>query len=79
MRSNPIKAGNVVDTYKDGTAYIVSIGIPSHTEDMTDEPYSAVRKSEGQYYQYLNFDENTLSYSAINSEGEIVDSLTIKK
>ncbi|MFV0593252.1 MAG: fibronectin type III domain-containing protein [Draconibacterium sp.] len=79
MRSNPMNGGQVVDSYKNGTAYIISIGIPSRTREMTDEPYAAVRKADGQYYQYMKFGPNELSYSAVNSEGKIIDSLILKK
>ena len=74
-----MKAGKVVDSYNDGTAYIISIGIPSKTENYTDEPYSEVRKMEGQYYQYLTIDGNRLTYSAFNSKNQLVDSFKINK
>jgi hypothetical protein len=79
MRSKPMKAGKVVDSYNDGTAYIISIGIPSKTENYTDEPYAEVRKMEGQYYQYLTLDGNHLTYSAYDSNNKIVDSFKIIK
>lgn len=79
MRSKPMKAGEVVDSYNEGTAYIISIGIPSHHENMKEEPYAAVRIGEGQFYQYLKIEGNKLIFSAINSEGKVVDTFTIKK
>jgi hypothetical protein len=79
MRSKPMKAGEVVDSYNDGTAYIISIAIPSHHGEMTEEPYAALRKSEGQFYQYLKFEGKKMTYSAIDFENKVIDSFSIKK
>ena len=51
MRSKPMKGGQVVDSYNDGTAYIISVGIPNRPHQITDEPYAVVRNTEGQLYQ----------------------------
>ncbi len=79
MRSKPMKGGKVVDSYKDGTAYIISIGIPAHNENMTDEPYAEIRKPDGQYYQYMKITGNKLSYVSIDADGKVSDSLVLKK
>ena len=79
MRSKPMKGGEVVSSYNDGTAYIISIGIPSRTREIKDEPYAEIRKTEGQFYQYLKIDGNKLSYKAIDSEGNLADSFKIEK
>lgn len=79
MRSKPMKSGNVVSSYNDGTAYIISIGIPSKTKNYTDEPYAEIRKMEGQFYQYLKIEGGQLSYSAIDSENNVIDSFSVKK
>lgn len=79
MRSKPMKAGKVVDSYNDGTAYVISIGIPSKTDDYTDEPYAEVRKMEGQYYQYLTIEGSRLTYSTFDSKNQLVDSFKINK
>jgi len=79
MRSKPMKAGKVVDSYNDGTAYIISIGIPSRSRDIGEEPYSAVRYGEGQYYQYTKINGNELSYIAVDADGNVADSFNIKK
>lgn len=79
MRSKPMKNGEVTDSYNDGTAYIISIGIPSKTEDYTDEPYAETRKMEGQFYQYLKVEGNQLSYFAIDSNKTVADTFTLKK
>ena len=74
-----MKAGEVVDSYNNGTAYIISIGIPSRSRDIGEEPYSAVRYGEGQYYQYIKINGNNLSYIAVDAEGKVADSFDIKK
>jgi predicted phosphodiesterase len=79
MRSKPMKGGQVVDSYNNGTAYIISISIPSGTRDAADEPYAEVRKTKGQFYQYLKIDGNKLTCSAIDSENKVIDSFSIKK
>jgi hypothetical protein len=79
MRSKPMKGGQVVDSYNNGTVYIISISIPSGTRDAADEPYAEVRKTEGQFYQYLKIDGNKLNYSAIDSENKVIDTFSIKK
>jgi hypothetical protein len=79
MRSKPMRTGVVADSYNNGTAYIISIGIPSHHGEMMDEPYAAVRKGEGQYYQYIKISEGRLSYSAIDAGNKVIDTFTIKK
>jgi 3',5'-cyclic AMP phosphodiesterase CpdA len=79
MRSKPMKGGKMVDSYKNGTAYIISIGIPQRTKDYSDEPYAEVRKMEGQFYQYLKINGNELSYVSLDSEGNVADSFNINK
>ena len=79
MRSKPMKGGEVVKSYNDGTAYIISIGIPSRTRDASEEPYAEVRYTTGQYYQYLKIIGDKLIYNSIDSEGNIADSFEIKK
>jgi len=79
MRSKPMKGGEVVDSYNNGTAYVISIGIPSRNRDIGEEPYAAVRFSEGQYYQYISINGNELTYTAFDSEGKVADSFNINK
>jgi acid phosphatase type 7 len=79
MRSKPMKAGEVVDSYSNGTAYVISIGIPSHQGERAEEPYAAVRFGEGQFYQYIKIEGKKCTYSAMDSEGKVVDSFNIKK
>ena len=79
MRSKPIKNGKVVDTFKDGTVYAVSIGTNGNHEDIGEEPYAEKRFKEGQFYQYMTLTDKTLKYTTYNKEGEIVDEFLINK
>ncbi len=79
MRSKPMKGGEVVSSYNDGAAYIISIGIPSRTRDALEEPYAAVQYTTGQYYQYLKINGNELVYDSYDSDGNLTDSFIIEK
>ena len=79
MRSKPMKGGKVVGSYNDGTAYIISIGIPSKTRNAAEETYAEVVKTEGQFYQYIKIEGDKLTYNAFNSNEELADSFIIKK
>lgn len=79
MRSKPMKAGKVVLSYNNGTAYIISIGIESHAREMSPEPYAAVRNNEGPLYQNIRINGNKLSYVSVNAENKVVDTFEIKK
>lgn len=79
MRSKPMKGGQVVSSYNDGTAYVISIGIPSRNQNATDEPYAAVRNFEGHLYQYVKIDGNKFSMVSVNSENKVIDSFEITK
>lgn len=79
MRSNPMKAGKVVASYKDGTAYIISVGIPNQNRLLTEEPYALVRDGRGHLYQYVKIDGNTLRFESVNIQGKIIDSFTLNK
>jgi hypothetical protein len=79
MRSKPMKGGQVVGSYNDGTAYVISVGIPSRNQEITDEPYAAVRNQEGQLYQYVKIDGNQLSMTTVNANNKVIDSFEIKK
>ena len=79
MRSKPMKGGQVVGSYNDGTAYIISVGIPNRPHQITDEPYAVVRNTEGHLYQYLKIQGNKLSYESVNFENKIIDKFSIVK
>ncbi len=79
MRSKPMKAGKVVSSYQDGTAYIISVGIPNRGQKMTDEPYSEVRNGLGHLYQYVKIEGNRLSLESVNFQGKLIDSFNLTK
>lgn len=79
MRSKPMNNGKVVDSFKDGTVYTVSIGTHGNHDNIGEEPYAEKRFKEGQFYQYMTLTDKTLKYTTYNLDGEIVDELLIKK
>ncbi|MCA1759615.1 MAG: metallophosphoesterase, partial [Bacteroidales bacterium] len=79
MRSKPMKGGQVVDSYNDGTAYIISLGIPGRNEEISDEPYAAVREQDCWLYQHIRIDGNKLFYQSVNFDGEVIDEFEINK
>ena len=80
MRSKPLRSGQVVDTYNEGTAYIISSALPEKKdEEITDEPYTAVREFNGWLYQYIKIEDRNLSYKSVNHEKEVIDSFSIEK
>ena len=79
MRSMPMKGGKVVDSYKEGTAYVESVGIPTKPEKRPEEPYAVVRDFNGGIYQYVKIEGNKLSFKAVNSDNKVIDSFSIKK
>lgn len=79
MRSKPMKGGQVVSSYNDGTAYVISVGIPTKRHEISDEPYAAYRNTDGHLYQYLQINGNELTFKAINFEEKVIDSFKIKK
>lgn len=79
MRSRPMNAGKVVDSFEDGTVYAISIGIESNHENIGEEPYAEVRYKEGPFYQFMEIDNNVLTYEVYDAEGKIRDELTITK
>lgn len=79
MRSKPMKNGKVVDSYNNGTAYIISIGIPNRDREMTPEPYAEVRNATGHLYEYVKIDGNRLSFQTYDSQNKLIDSFEIKK
>jgi len=79
MRSRPINDGKVVNTFEEGTVYAVSIGTHGNHDDIGEEPYAEVRYKEGQFYQFMEIEDNVLSYTAYDQEGSIKDQFTITK
>jgi hypothetical protein len=79
MRTKPMKAGKVVSSYKEGTAYVESVGIPTKPEKRPEEPYTVVRNFSGDIYQYVKIEGNKLSFAAMNSDNKIIDFFSIVK
>ncbi|WP_423127062.1 metallophosphoesterase [Gaoshiqia sp. Z1-71] len=79
MRSKPMKAGQVVESYNEGTAYLISIALPTKNHPIAGEPYAAVTNTEGHLYQHVKIDGRSLSFSALNADNQLIDSFTIKK
>lgn len=79
MRSKPLKGGRVVSSYNDGTAYIISIGIPTRNRQVTAEPYEAEIYTGGHLYQYVQINGNEMKFISANSENKVIDSFNIKK
>ena len=79
MRTKPMRGGKVVSSYKEGTAYVESVAIPTPPEKHPEEPYTVVRNFNGDIYQYVKIEKNKLSFMATNSHNKVIDSFTIKK
>ncbi len=79
MRSKPMKGEQVVSSYKDGTAYVISVGIPNRDHEMTPEPYAALRNSTGHLYQYVKVDGSKLRFETYDNQNKLIDSFDIKK
>jgi len=79
MRSKPMKGGQVVSSYKDGTAYIISVGIPNREHEMTPEPYAVLRNSTGHLYQYVKVEGAKLKSETYDSQNKLIDSFELQK
>jgi len=79
MRSKPLNDGKVVDAFEDGTVYAISIGIDSNHQNIGEEPYAEVRYKEGPFYQFMEIENNVLTYAVYDADGKVRDELTIIK
>ncbi|AWV97065.1 purple acid phosphatase family protein [Arcticibacterium luteifluviistationis] len=79
MRTKPMNAGKVVNSFKEGTVYAVSIGTHGNHDDIGQEPYAVTRYKDGQFYQHMEIKDKVLKYTTYNKEGKIVDELLIDK
>ena len=79
MRSKPMKSGKVVSSYKDGTAYIISVAIPNKDRDLTEEPYAEVRDVAGHMYQYVKIEGDNLWFESVNFQNKLIDKFQLKK
>ncbi len=79
MRSNPMKAGQVVKSFDDGTVYAISISIPSRHTDIGEEPYAVVRYAQDYFYQLMEIDGGSLKYKSYDQNGVLRDEFAITK
>ncbi len=79
MRSRPMFNGKVVDSFNKGTVYAISISIPSKHDNMVEEPYAVKQYDEGYFYQRMEIDGKVLTYTTIDSNGEVKDEFVIRK
>lgn len=79
MRSKPMKDSQVVADAKDGTIYMISIGIPSPDRGMDEELYAKIRYEQGPFYQVLDIDGDSLTYTAKDSSENVVDAFRLVK
>ena len=74
-----MKDGQVVPKSQDGTIYLISIGIPSPHRGMDEEPYAEIRYEQGPFYQVLDIDGNSLTYTAKDSSENVIDAFSLVK
>ena len=79
MRSLPMKNGDVVSSFDDGTVYAISISIPSKHNNMSKERYAVKQYAEGYFYQHMEIDGSVLKYTTYDHTGAVRDEFTIKK
>ncbi len=79
MRSKPMKGGQVVDRFEDGTVYAISISIPSRHNEISEEPYAVVQYREDYFYQLMEIDGDALKYSSYDQNGKLRDQFSITK
>jgi hypothetical protein len=79
MRSNPMKAGKVVNSFDEGTVYTISISIPNKHDGMKEERYAVRQYDQGYFYQKVDTRGESLEYTAIDSNGEVKDHFVINK
>ncbi len=79
MRSRPMNNGKVVDSFKKGTVYAISISIPSSHDNMTSEPYAVTQFDRGYFYQRMQINGNSLKYTAVDANGAVRDEFEIRK
>ena len=74
-----MKAGKVVTSYRDGTAYIISVGISNSDKNYDNEPYAEVTDATGHLYQYVKIDRNNLTFESVNFQNKLIDKFTLSK
>lgn len=79
MRSQPMRNGQAVSSFADGTVYTISISIPADHESIGDEPYAVTRYPQGYFYQHMEIDGDVMRYTAYDENGVVSDQFTINK
>ena len=79
MRSKPLNNGNVVNSFNEGTTYVISLGIPGRKVVLDNEPYAAVTEHNGWLYQHIKIDGKKLDFQSINFDGNLIDRFEIDK
>jgi acid phosphatase type 7 len=79
MRSKPMMGGKVVSSYREGTAYIISVGITNRDQNFDKEPYAEVTDGIGQLFQYVKIDGNNLTFESVNFQNKLIDKFTLSK
>ena len=79
MRSKPMFNQEPVVSPKDGTIYLISIGIPNRAGNFPPSEWVDVRFGGEMLYQTFDINDNKLVMRAMNIDGEIKDELVIEK
>ena len=79
MRSKPLNNGSVVNSFNEGTTYVISLGIPGRKVVLDNEPYAAVTEHNGWLYQHIKIDGKKLDFQSINFDGNLIDRFEIVK
>ncbi len=79
MRSKPMKNEKVVGSPAEGTIYVISVGIPGNHKHIPPQYYSESVDKKGWRYQYIEIDDHTLRYQSLDVDGNVKDSMIIKK
>ena len=79
MRSQPMRNGEVVSSFDQGTVYTISISIPANHETIGEEPYAVTRYPQGYFYQHVEIDGPVMRYTAYDENGVESDRFTIRK
>jgi len=79
MRSKPMNAGKVVNSYQKGTAYLISVAIPNREKPFEKEPYAEVSDGKGQLFQYVKIVGNSLYFESVDVNGKLIDTFILNK
>jgi hypothetical protein len=71
--------GKVVDAYKKGTVYAISISIPGKHDSISAEPYAVTQYPAGYYYQHVALKGNVMTYTSFDHSGAVTDEFVIRK